>query len=764
MLRNWRGRAFKDPLTRLYEGPARIIHMALENHARQKIAALLVRGEDLFKGTRGGGLFGGEIKAGSKEWTEKISNVREAIVDQVKKNLGEEGIEIPDDFLQEAWLPDAITFFRGGQQPKDPHVMTVFMPDGKGGVKPRYFEIQDPSLIDAMQHFRKRELGTFERVANTMRRVLQTSVTRGPDFMAGQLARDPVTNITFSRVPKQWLLTTIQGYTEALKFAANRDSLAREAIWNLGGGGTLGGQGLQPQRGLWAMDSGGALREGTVVSKAVNWAARKTGVTNWGTDYRRARSLVKHAQRENVGVSRRGRMEGRVPDPSLPIRMLDSAIMVTEMGPRLGEVIRAKRAGKSGFELGKYYREASVDFAQGGNSEIFHYTTLAVPFLRAQIASWDRVYRGVGIGEGIRGAAAVAGRHNIEKAFEISAADADMKTRTAMMILAQSFASAGLAAHNMVNVDDYRNESPTRKALYNFVYIPTGTKDDGSVEYQKYMMPRAYDTGMFAAFADLWMENMLESDDPEAMSHGRAMLWGLEHNFGIGLPPALNALAKYWANKDTFTGSPVLSADIIDLPAWQQTRPDTSRTMAWVGKASKEGDWPFEVSPVLWESLMESFFATIPSMALGVLDKAFFDVPTRPWSEVPGARRFIGPASDTRTRFQRDFYEFREAAQKASNSRRRSRRDRETDELEAMRGTLEEVMAKSYKRLNAISERISRKTKQIDKMARKAESGGPYDPDYAAAQKLKGLREREDMYRQGVEFVEARRRDWREKQ
>jgi len=758
------GRQFKDPLTRLYETPARMIHAAIENHVKVKVARQLLVAEDRDLKTKGGGLFGGEIKPGSENYEARVEDVRKAIMKAVKEDAERAGIEIPESFMREEWLPEAITMFAGGRPLIDNNVMAVFMKSPDGKVRPRYFEVHDKLLVEALQHFRKPELGNLAKFFNAQRRILQTSVTRGPDFLVGQLARDPITNFTLSRQSKDWLTTTIKGYYEAMKFVTPglRSEIAERAVSNLGGGGLVSDQSLSPRRGVMAFGTGGAIREGSIVSKTANFLTWKSSKVPRGIDYRRGRAITKYAQRHNKGVSAGDRLAGMTPEPGSILRALDRAVAVTEMGPRLGEAIRAERAGKEGFELGKYYREASVDFSQQGYSGVAHGLMIAIPFLRAQVASWDRFYRALGPGQGLSRAAALAGRDDLAEAFRMSVADESMKTRTVAKIIGMMGFSMWNTAHNM-GIEEYRNTDHQKKMLYNYFYVPVGRTGVGEVEYEMFRMPRPYDIGMFTAVGDLWLENMLESEDPVAFSHGMALLFSISTNFGIGIPPLFNAAFKILADKDPFTGRPVLGHRMSAASPRHQTKASTSETMRAYGEAMKDApivDWM--KSPAMMESVMQSFMATIPGIVLGTLDDIFFDVPAKRPGERAGLRR-VKPTRGINTQYQRDWFQYMEWLNKARVDRGIMTENRDREGLREHDDTVEGVVFRHRKRLSNTSKRIGKVDAEIRKFRQTMQKKG-WSAERGRDEKEKLLRERERLYERGVRSIEPKVRAQQERE
>jgi len=546
--------------------------------------------------------------------------------------------------------------------------MTVFVKDPKrpDHVMARYFEIHDPSLIESLKHLRRPQQIWINRAANSMRRVLQTSVTRGFDFMVGQLARDPVMNYALSRNSKSfwhWLKTSGIGLKHTLQFAVTgKNEIVQDVLANLGGGGTMTETGVNPGRGLWAMDVGGGLEEAPIfakVSNAFGYALRGTHV-----DWRRTRALVKYGQRHTPGLSKGERAKGLLtPDPLFALRFLDRLTMATEMAPRIGEVVRAREEGKEGYELGKYYREASVDFSQQGTSPYMNFLNTWVPFLRAQIASYDRFARATGIGYGVaKGVSkidamrkgAVGGRHSRSVAFaRISRADPNKKVATLMKGVVMIMASGALEAWNS-QFEDYNQLDPKQKANYNHWYIPIGMQDDGTMRMIRGRVPRPYDFGLFTAVFDSFLRFLWRSEDPAARGLGFELWHAMKHQMFPGLPPIVNMFFKAGMNWDPYTGGPVVSNTSVE--PYLQTSPGTQRTFDEAALKLREKGIA-NVSPAKSKAIFDAQFATWPGIIAGVMDWAFYDAPLPDKSRVAGLRRVVLPPKGTTTRWQADYHQ-----------------------------------------------------------------------------------------------------------
>jgi hypothetical protein len=110
----------------------------------------------------------------------------------------------------------------------------------------------------------------------------------------------------------------------------------------------------------------------------------------------------------------------------------------------------------------------------------------------------------------------------------------------------------------------------------------------------------------------------------------------LNQTFSLDVPQVAAPLLEQWANKDLFTGRPIVGAGLDKLRPGEQRRPWTSATASEVARALDDSGIPLPEtlrSPKRLEHMIQAYFGTLGMYALSASDlavRSLWDYPSEP--------------------------------------------------------------------------------------------------------------------------------------
>ena len=292
---------------------------------------------------------------------------------------------------------------------------------------------------------------------------------------------------------------------------------------------------------------------------------------------------------------------------------------------RAGELRRPVTSTEAAF-MG---REATVDFSprglgkMGGKGGVpADFMANSMMFFQAMVNAGDRLYR---------------------------ASFRDQESRLATITKIGLVSLFGTALH-AINRDnpEYRDLPDWDKRSNWHWYI-----SDGEGGFDHYRYPKVHEIGMLSSMAERFLDEFLDSDDPEQRNLGLDMVAILFNTFNLSLPVGADILDEQLNKVVRYTGEPWESPSMVGLEAWRRIRengPEIYRLFGeaqqgrgWLDRAT--GDAIPDVSPARAEALMRQLFGQFAVYGARLIDgvgaKAVSDYPTPgewPVDEWPGIR------------------------------------------------------------------------------------------------------------------------------
>lgn len=298
-----------------------------------------------------------------------------------------------------------------------------------------------------------------------------------------------------------------------------------------------------------------------------------------------------------------------------------------EMSTRLGEYKRAIAAGEHPRHAAYLGREVSTDFAMRGDSQAIGMMYDIVMFMKPAVLSWDRMARGLA--------------HDPNKG--------------AIAAKAGTLALASAALY-LLNKDDPRYQD-----------LPDWDRDTNwhfFVGDQHFRYPKIWEVGALASGAERMVEKTL-AEDPEGLGKDFARILGATFNLNM-MPQVVAPLYQQATNRNSFTKSPIETPGMENVQPFLRAKPSTSETFKALGMATADMPEALQVNPVRAEALLRGYFNTWAQYGLMLSDSAFFgdQLPERRLDEMPVVRRFIAQEPARHTKYETQFYDLLEEAQR----------------------------------------------------------------------------------------------------
>lgn len=645
-------RRLRDPVQLLMETHTRTFTMAMENVAKAQLAEFVAR-------TPSAGRYGRIVKEIPKLKEFDIRAVAEALRRELLNNYPGIESQMIDTMLKDLLKnPDEvtrITMFIGNQKPFGDNILTYFQ-SGRA----QYLQVDDPTLLRAVQSIRRPELLGFLKVWNGLREWKQRWITRGPGFMFANLWRDAAMASVMSRTGHIHFGKAVRGLVGALR----QDQDYRDFIANGGGGA------------------------------GVRMTLQDT-----------ERLMIQHARKTGFDPRR------LIITPMSALRALDSIGRNLEIASRLGEYKAARKKGASARHAAYLGREVSTDFAMRGDSRNLQFLTNTIPFFNAMMVGGDRLYRGVFYDPSNKMA-------TVMKMSMVAMASAALYSINRQIAQYQDlpqwdkdgywhfFAPKWTQDGDRVRVtegrfagqldyDHFKLPKLWEVGLFGSVaerFLQSGLGDEDEET-----------AGLFVSLMHLVTQNF------GIQLEGRA--------FPLPVPVGADLIVEQFSNKVLSTGNPIESQARANQEHWSRTRDRGPRVFGEYGKLVREtpiGDTPF-ASPARAEALLRGMFGEFVALGAAAVDEMFW--PGRPamrTDQIPGVSRFYeGPGKYSK---QEDlFYERRKMiAQTAATLPYLAKRPAEADTLEewiddpekGVRIGAESMMDRADAMIAAINEQI----------------------------------------------------------
>jgi hypothetical protein len=534
-----------------------------------------------------------------------------------------------------------VAFFIGAGRPYGDNIVSFIR---KGKVE--YYDVPDQVLYRAFEGLNpSSRVDLVGRWMANFKDFKQSAITLDPSFIFGNFIRDPAMALVMTRTGNKNLATSLRG----LKHVWTNSPEFVELMAN-----GLGGS---------------PMRDHIAVT---------------GTRLRR------QAMREEGGLLNPKSM---VFGPGDVVRFMSHIGRAIELGPRVGEALRARDTGIIG-EGGKLRpasmteavfagREVSTDFRVrgGGQStgikgdkidfgfthgpQIIKFMGDTVPFFNAMMAGMDRGFRAVA--RDPHGKAATAVKMGLVgvSSVVLYGINRDMAEKYKHLLDKDGRPQV-----------DFNNLPDWATTAYWHFYIPTSYDEDtGEITNFIHMhMPKLWEVGMIGSWGERFAKDMYDGEmsDKETLLD---LMTIAAHNFNINtahkgvpmpLPAGIDVLMEQAMNRILFTGSPIETMGMGDLQDWARARSGQSRSVQAYGELVQHQEWMGAArSPARAEALLRGIFGNWASMGMQLTDTAFFPGgPAMGFDDIPALRRIYSEAGkyDRNTaEYYKNFEEFRQA-------------------------------------------------------------------------------------------------------
>ena len=273
----------------------------------------------------------------------------------------------------------------------------------------------------------------------------------------------------------------------------------------------------------------------------------------------------------------------------------------------------------------------------------------------------------------------------------------------------------------MKDDEDYQESEEWEKDAYHLFKIPGSDV--------MYRLPRPFEVGAIANLAERAVEQVVDDD-----VHGELFaerLWHtIIHTFSFNpMPQAFMPALEVFANKNTFTGRPIESQSMENLPAADRKRVWTSETAIAMSKGMDDISWGKVVlSPVQIQHLVNGYLGWAGAQTLGAVDtlvtRPVIDAPERPakkLTEYPLLKRFMRETPSRNTKYTTRFYEDMQEIRLAYNSVRQAKKLRELDKVVSLRKEHKQKL-KWRKAYTSAQRQLSRLNRRIEYIHRSTKS------------------------------------------
>lgn len=549
-------RNLRDPMVSMVGGMAKRVQLALENEVRQKTVQQARAGEH--------DPFIEKLEPSAKMVEVHRQVATEAIMDPLER-AGDQRVakSVRKALERDGALPDKLWMFAGEEKPFGRDVMTVYF-DGK----PEYYRIKDPVLLRSIESISRKPIQNgVLKFFNSWRRLTQEFTTSSPTFIIRNGVRDPIASSVMTQTGNQHLTGAMRGLLSALR----EDQNYQDFIANGGGGGTL-----RPDE--WR-------------TKVIDYAGKR-GIS--------ARDIIAL--------------------PADAVRALNEIGRKVELGPRVGEFIRAREQGHSAGHSSFLGREVTTDYAQHGDKPLVQLANSTIPFFSSMLASSDRFYRAV--------------REPNQRAAAA--------TKMGMVMLLSTILHA-------LNQEDPDFDKLPDWDKNGYWHIPRG-KGAGW-----YRIPKAWEVGALGSIAERTYDSLTGSESTRDQSYARDVLSIAKNLFNVGLPVGVQQAYEQTANQLWYTGDPIEPHYLQQehLP-WDRATSGTSPTLRGL---YKEGRNVLPGSPARADALLRGLFSYGAEYGLWASDHLFFPGQTNlNWDDEPVLGSFVERPGHY-NRYRNQFYE-----------------------------------------------------------------------------------------------------------
>jgi hypothetical protein len=300
-----------------------------------------------------------------------------------------------------------------------------------------------------------------------------------------------------------------------------------------------------------------------------------------------------------------------------PKKLLDAYEHIGKSGEQANR-LAIFQSIKKGGNVARAAAEARdiLPFAQHGDSQLMQTLITLVPFLNARVQGLNRMYRG-------------------------------FKETPATLALRGGLLTAATAALWYMNKDDERYKQMPDYARQNYYHLM-------GPDFH-YMLPMPFEHGaIFSTIPEIMLNYLNNGSTKEALGAATAMIKN-QLNFDP-VPQAVHPLLDLYANKNSFTGAPIVTPGEEKLESGLQVSPQTSRVIAAAGGA-------LNVSPAQLDYAIKAYggglgiYALAAADALGEQAGLLGPTPSTRLDRLPIVSSFYRQGPEGANRDINDFYD-----------------------------------------------------------------------------------------------------------
>ena len=466
--------------------------------------------------------------------------------------------------------------------------------------QPVYYAVTDPLLLDAISSIGYMgPKSKFLDVSRDFKNMLQFGVTISPAFKIRNLIRDSVSAMAISDLKKNPVANVIEGMNLTDKNNPYyMSALAGGAVFNFGSA-YEGDQAKMIKRLLeMGVKDGAILDSPEKIKRALSMA--------WG----------KYQELGNK----------------------------SEAANRMALYKQMRDKGMSHLEATFYARDL-LDFSMQGSFPAFRLLTQVVPFLNARVQGLYKLGR-----DGINPTVRVI--YNTATGKPIEASD---------KVRAQSFSivSAAVGLASMALYAAFKDDEEFKKRddwdRDNFWWFRLPGMD------YAFRIPKPFEIGAFGTIIERTMDQIYD-EGAEGKDFVKALERMATDTFAFNLPQVIKPMVDIYANRDSFTGSPIESAGMERLSKAERMTDNTSPLAIALGGLSNIFlPEKMELSPVQVDYLIKGYFGWMGAQASWVSHYAVmpFQEGTKPdnkWTDTLSAG-FVRSLPSNQSRYVNAFYE-----------------------------------------------------------------------------------------------------------
>jgi hypothetical protein len=472
----------------------------------------------------------------------------------------EVGAAIPNLKVGLAWEDGKVVSSKSGEVVGDGSLRAEYTEAGKGIVKtmmngqPAYFEVLDPMLLDSITSIGY--LGPkskFLDVARDFKNLLQYGVTISPAFKTNNLIRDSIQAIAVSDLKRNPFANVIDGWAATDKNnPAHISALAGGAIFNFGSA-YEGDQSKMIKRLLAQGVKGEHILDTEEKIKAGLKVAWEK-YQEWGNKSEAANRMA----------------------------------LYNQMRERKLTHLQASFAARD-----------LLDFSMQGSWPAFRLVTQVVPFMNARIQGLYKLGR-----DGVTPTARVLYNTVTGKPIE----QTDKQKAESFGYTTLAVAGASMALYMIFKDDeDYKKRDEWDRDNFWWFKLP-------GMDFA-FRVPKPFEIGAFGTMAERVLEQIVDQE-AEGKQFGDSIKRMLGDTFALNpVPQIFKPVLDLYANKDSFTGSPIESAGMERLSKQERAADTTSPLAIALGGMTAILGEKGELSPVQVDYAIKAYFGWLGSTA-----------------------------------------------------------------------------------------------------------------------------------------------------